>query len=515
MASFIVLGEQLEFHDDLKKYYKLSCDFENKRKGLYSRVETAITQQTSPLEILQMIDTDIRKFIDRLIGNLVDLGVFDKTIDDFLEVNSGYLEIARCVADYYDFVDAVQDKHTASAAIKKAQAEASMKNASYGLDFGIISSSLIDHVVYSAMNHSESKRQRSQAAATYLKQCTAIDYQHRQMISNETLAYYKNNFVPKLLSGISPLFADFLSCYVSELHLCSKFDKACLQGISYERSCEIIKNLEERNNKRGVILKAIELCPFNLDIYRHAHSFLKKQKKTVSSEFGELIHFFELEKPLAPLLVSLEVLSSNAEKILKQNNFAAAKDKFSEIIDLFPESELGWKGLLLSETQMFHSTSPDQDIIERCLAHIKPTANSDIYNSYEKYTLLLKELSDLNKQKDEWIKQRKSLEFQNSMASSDSQMLIRFLAGIVLVIGIFLLVLGCVIAISDPDDDLSTTAAMLGLGACVLGYFGLIHPLIKTSRLKKEQREVQTRIDSISNEIALCATKIKKIHVTF
>ena len=85
---FKVLGTQLEFHDDLKKYYELSCEFQAVHDKVYKAVKSSFSIKKEPTEIFQSIETAAKQFIGDLINRLSNYGVFDRAASDYLNTNN-------------------------------------------------------------------------------------------------------------------------------------------------------------------------------------------------------------------------------------------------------------------------------------------------------------------------------------------------------------------------------------------------------------------------------------------
>lgn len=401
MVQFSIFGEVIEFHEDLKRYYQISSEFEKNRSRLAEKMKCEIDNQSNPDEILEKIDSEIATFIDILIDALSDHNIFNKTKNDFLSVCDGYQQIINSTSDCLNYLIDSINRRTEEAEINKAQENFELDNSVTGLGFTVISSNLIENIVYQTMNRSEMKRQYDAAAKRWKENCSLIAYTLEAGISTDKTKYYKNVYLPQIMSGIAALYKELLACYVRFLSEKSLFDLDCLEKIDYERSNEILQNISKRKNKQGLILESIKLCPFNKNIYYCAHrNYLYNNGLSVSDIFGDIIRYFELDEKVSDLLVPAEDLAENAERLLADSNYAKAEEAYRVIVDLYPNSPYGWHGLILCETKVFTSTEPRLNYVHELWGNIpvKEAKNescsrfNDAYHSYLKQLDLLTEL---------------------------------------------------------------------------------------------------------------------------
>ena len=408
---FKVLGTQLEFHDDLKKYYELSCEFQAAHDKMYRTVKNNFNIRKEPADIFQSIETATKQFICDLINRLSNYGVFDRVASDYLNINNGYLQLLNATTAYYEYSKNSTERNHAIAEASKESANASINNSISGLDFGIISSSIIDHAVYAAMNNAEIRKQSAAAINRYYTVCNIINANRDSKITAEISEYYTNQYIPDIIAALSTLYGILLSIYVNDLNSCGQLDLTCLEHIDLQRSNDIINNIDNVDNKQGVFLKALELCPYNINAYIKGYSdYLYPQGLLVADVCGDLIKYFNLEKLLSNILVSVSSLCNQAKEYLINDNYNKAKKIYEEIAFTYPQKHFGWLGLLLCETKKFTDTMPDMSIVENLYskainavndAELRNKLNSK-FDSYKYnvtiYAKLLKERDEITHQ---------------------------------------------------------------------------------------------------------------------
>ncbi len=404
--SFNILGTTLSFHNDLRKYYHLSCEFQTVHDKLARKVHIKLNSQKEPSEILSSIENETKKFISELINRLSNFGLFERVASDYLNENNGYLNLLTCTTEYYEYCAASTEKHSAIAESNKQSANATIISSINGLDFGIISSSIIDHAVYAAMNKSEIRKQSLAASERYISVCNMINNTRDKSISADIKAYYLDKYVPSLESALTELFIHLLTIFANDLNNCKQLDLHCLEAIDLKRSNEIIDNIANIDNKQGVFLKAIELCPYNLNAYTKGFAeFFVPNNISFVDVCGEIIKFFGLEGPLSNILVPLSTLREKAVDGLKKKDFGKATELFAEISKLYPKEYSGWVGLLLSESENFTKANPNTSAINGYYNKAKQfgtesqkKALENAFSSYivkiNKYNRLIKEYEE-------------------------------------------------------------------------------------------------------------------------
>lgn len=407
-VSFTVLDTELQFHDDLKKYYDLSCEFQAAHAKLYKTVKSDLDIKREPADVFKTIETAVRQFVAELINRLSNYGVFDKTASDYLNTNNGYLQLLNATNYYYDYSQGATERHTAIAEANKESASARINSSITGLDFGIISSSIIDHAVYSAMNKSEIQKQSLAAFERLCNVCDSINATRDRNISTDLSEYYTGHFAPAVTVALSAFYGHLLSTFSSDLDACGQLDLSCLDKIDVKRSNEIIANIKNVDNKKGVFLKAIELCPYNVEVYREAFiSYLKPENLTLQAVCGELIEFFKLNDFLQNYLITQEDLCKKAADALEKYDYVGAKELYSEITQTYPQAYEGWLGLLLCETKKFSVVEPDISKVEDLYFSLKKVVDATdkkdaINDAYYDYRNKLRKLARLRKENEEF-----------------------------------------------------------------------------------------------------------------
>lgn len=491
-VSFKVLNTELQFQDDLKKYYELSCEFQAEHNKLYMSVRRELDIKKEPSDVFKTIETAVKQFIADLINRLSNYGIFDKTESDYLNTNNGYLQLLNATNYYYDYFQNTTKHHTAIAEANKESASVRINSSVTGLDFGIISNSIIDHAVYSAMNKSEIRKQSLAAFERLCNVCDTINATRDNNISAEMAEYYTIHFVPAVTVSLSAIYGQLLSTFSVDLNTCAQLDLSCLDKIDVKRSNEVIANIKNVDNKKGVFLKALELCPYNVEVYRAAYiNYLQLENLTLQAVCGELIDFFNLHDLLQNYLITKEELCKKAVSALEKYDYTNAKELYSEIAQTYPRAYEGWWGLLLCETRKFSMVKPDVSKVEELYSSLKRVLDttgqkSDINDVYYEYRNKLHKLTRLNKEKEEFDQKFLS-EHEDVLCGS---MHIRI---IIAIFSSFMSLVWFFESFTDP----SLFIPLFIVAICIAGgvWFSLISQDKEIKRLNREKLEKKQQID--------------------
>lgn len=245
-------------------------DFTNGiRDNLVASFKKQIWPSIDVIESDNFMIAAINDQVSKFVRKLLEHDIYDKTANDYLHGNKGYelfLDTKKKVLR--QIISIRQEKlDTYRAGVEGAiyRKEASVT----GLDFGIISSSFVNHMIYAYMDASKQTKQEQEALKTYNREIAELDKQAAEYDRQEN-AYIADNVIPAMNTVFTFFAYELLDKYVSDLIKAGKFDKAALDFINLERSNDLLENINLAGNKRAVIESAFVACPFNMAVYMHA-----------------------------------------------------------------------------------------------------------------------------------------------------------------------------------------------------------------------------------------------------
>jgi len=245
-------------------------DFTNGiRDNLVASFKKQIWPSIDAIESDNFMIAAINDQVTKFVRKLLEHDIYDRTANDYLHGNKGYelfLDTKKKVLR--QIISIRQEKlDTYRAGVEGAiyRKEASVT----GLDFGIISSSFVNHMIYAYMDASKQTKQEQEALKTYNREIAELDKQAAEYDRQES-AYIADNVIPAMNTVFTFFAYELLDKYVSDLIKAGKFDKAALDFINLERSNDLLENINLAGNKRAVIESAFVACPFNMAVYMHA-----------------------------------------------------------------------------------------------------------------------------------------------------------------------------------------------------------------------------------------------------
>lgn len=363
------IGKDYSIPTDVIAYVGL-VDFTNEiRDCLMTSFNKQIAQDISVLEnddfMIKSINDQVSKFITKLLEN----DIYDKTSNDYLRNNKGYDLFVNTKKKVLRQIISIRKEKldTYEAGVQGAlyKKEASVT----GLDFGIISSSFVNHMIYAYMDASKQTEQEKEALKTYNREIAELDKVAKTYDQQES-SYIANNVIPAMNTVFTYLSFELLDRYVSDLIRVGKFDKTALAYIDLERSNDLLNNLDLANNKAAVIESAFSACPFNIAVYMNAmkHGLLDYdsfQTAKVFKQDNEILSFLR-GKLIDPVDHNKIYFDMNVIKSLSLYTDASLKEVSAYSADFIVKSYSDAIALLSdkSKCKAFFNKASDSDIIK-------------------------------------------------------------------------------------------------------------------------------------------------------
>lgn len=266
------LDKEYSVPSDVITYVGL-VDFANEIKDfLMSSFNKQISHDIAAMENDSFMVKEVNDQVSKFIAKLLENDIYDKTATDYLHNSKGYGLFTTTKEKILRQIIAIRKKKldTYEAGVQEAL---SKKEASVtGLDFGIISSSFVNHMIYAYMDASKQTKQEKEALEVYNREIAALR-QTAKAYDEQERNYIINNVVPAMNTVFTYFIFELLDRYVSDLIRVGKFDKAALKFINLERSNDLLKNLDLAGNKKAVIESAFVACPFNVAVYMQAMKY--------------------------------------------------------------------------------------------------------------------------------------------------------------------------------------------------------------------------------------------------
>ena len=215
----------------------------------------------------EQIRPEIDKQVGRFIAKLMEAGVYDRTVTDYLNGNKGFELISKvnqtALSKMKELFIQELDEYKAGVEDALYKRDSSIT----GMGFSIWSSSFVNHAIYAAMEASTLNKQEAAANKEYQRE---IDALHRSITSKHDGAkktYIDSTYIPNMEAAIAVFAFELLDTYISDMIKNGKLDKSILSYINIDRSNDLLKNLDLSPNKEAILHKAFEACPYNLQVY--------------------------------------------------------------------------------------------------------------------------------------------------------------------------------------------------------------------------------------------------------
>ncbi len=373
-------------------------DFTNEtRNNLVSAFNKLISIDVAMIEnddfMLSVINEQASKFISKLLNN----EIYDKTANDYLQDNKGYKL----------FLDTKKKVLRQILSIEKEKLEvysSGVQDAIYkkdssvtGLDFGILSGSFVNHMIYAYMDASKQTKQEQEALKIYNKEIAELD-KVAESYDQKEKSYILNNVIPAMYTVFTYFSYELLDRYVSDLIRVGKFDKAALDYINLERSNDLLKNLDLSDNKKAIIESAFVACPFNIAVYMQtmkydlldyasfqtAQSF--KQGKKILEFLSESVGEVSYPKFSFPNVHSATLLAQytnrNVDDVLFQHTVCyadAVVNEYSNIVKALSNTNYGSRFFNnLSDDEIIAGEKTSQSL---SLAIVEQVVSNNVWNN--------------------------------------------------------------------------------------------------------------------------------------
>lgn len=290
---FKLYGKEIEFNDDLKHLYEIKCFFDNEYQNIMINKNNLFQNKENYPKLIGYIDDEINNLVQIIIGKLSKYDVYDKTVDDFLANNKGYNNIIEIISTYNDTLKTVMDAANNINEKELEKAKLRAQSQIRGLDFGIVSNSIAAHVLYASQEKAELQKQTRKAIEQYNKESEIITNNINEVTNKKLDEIYRDTFLSEIRVAIKQCIDLLFMSYVEELANCNVLDLSCLKQMNFERSNTLLKNVDIVKNKEKLICEVVQICPFNMSLYRVAYT-----NDIFSNDLINIAQYFELSEKI-------------------------------------------------------------------------------------------------------------------------------------------------------------------------------------------------------------------------
>lgn len=270
------LGEKYEVSEAVKEFLEYDGLLSPILQKIVERMTFCLERdsKSAPSNIWEKVEGDIdalKKIMvdgaDLLLKKLLDLGVYDVTVNDLLsnidifsQIDNFVLSIGRKLCNEGErFVQ-----------LKNQGLERMYNYASSGITgsgIGIFTNSISALMVYSAMERSIVLSQAKKADRIYQESARRInDYVNsgfEKMCRDVMLGEYYPELMQLLLEYPNQIMSQFLNQLIAH----DKFDFDSIQQYNMNKADEMLKNIDRVADKEEFLKQSFLTCPFSSDLY--------------------------------------------------------------------------------------------------------------------------------------------------------------------------------------------------------------------------------------------------------
>lgn len=313
-------------------------------------------QYEDPLHQLEVVRICLHECAEALYEDWQDRFSYKTALYSAIkkEIVSGpsFVKLTQITSTYYKQEQIATAAYQLEANVEKRNAVRVASSQITGLGFGIISNSIISHLVYMAQSEAAIKQQVQNAEAYIARENTLIDRRMSNRVTVSNRSYYSTHYVPAVQKVIEGCFSDMVMSSVLALAKRNLMDPKIVQGIDYEISQEVLSGIDTSENPEKVIIEALEFCPYNV----HAHAEARKRKITNDVLTMAIMKYDleeALEKEIAFSMLDSDAFEDGFATIIANNYIGRNEDEWQgvavkhlnqsrEIIQKHPDSFAGY-----------------------------------------------------------------------------------------------------------------------------------------------------------------------------
>ena len=213
---------------------------------------------------IQNIMTSIVK---EIYGDLVKRKIYDVNEQELCERITSIKQVETVATKICEkiYAEALEIQSANQASRNYAYNSAASKITGSGVS--IFTNSFTSLMMYSAIENNILKTQAQKADQEYEQALRKISVSSENKFTKLFADALYNQFLPALPDIFTEFNDELLQNYLFELSQHGQFDPDRIKKYSENKSCTMIENLKYADDKKGLIIQAFELCPFNFDIY--------------------------------------------------------------------------------------------------------------------------------------------------------------------------------------------------------------------------------------------------------
>ena len=260
------LGQAYALPGDILSYIEYQQFFSLLRQGLLSFMLDHFGD-CEKWPSLNLATDQFRKTADQCVKWLCEQGIYDKTVDDFIENNEGYQLYEAAVKETLLKSADIFMTYLKDLQADMVTAEQAAASNITGMGFSVYSSNIIDLAVFAAMEHNALKKQSIAADVQYNAMVNEARRRGQSSADKQTATLNAEYWLPKMNEAITVFIASLFHKFIDYLIAAHKFDAATRNYLDIKRANLIIQNIDSAADKQQLIREAFIKCPFCEEVY--------------------------------------------------------------------------------------------------------------------------------------------------------------------------------------------------------------------------------------------------------
>ena len=202
-----------------------------------------------------------------IIKRAADYEVYDLTEYDLVDSNTGFIRLREVCNETANKMagSLVQSMSDWMEGYDNAYSEAASNITGSGVS--VWTSSLGGALLYSAMERNVLKQQAKEADRRLNQALKELNLKNDSKMKQDELRIKAEIYYPGCMSAIAQIVSYMFQLYIEKLDHNKKIIYSEIYNYDIKASSEVMKNLDIVSQKREVLGKAFEKCPYNTDVF--------------------------------------------------------------------------------------------------------------------------------------------------------------------------------------------------------------------------------------------------------
>ncbi len=324
------LGNNYMLPSDILDYIKYIHIFEKYKNDDYQLLLQQMNKKTfagGSDEDFAVWSRPLVKQGQEIIDMLLEMGIYDITIEDLVIQNVGYIKLREVCTETLDGMRIILADAIGSYIKEMDANKAKAASTITGPGFGIITNSFTSLLAYGLMESMTLSSQAKKADEMYRQSMKQVNARNSSVREQKETALLTGTYYPGVKKCLDMFTAEMMSVFMVALKDHGLIDLDSVSKYNIERSNQLTKNASGKSKEiaRGALSEAFKSCPFNSHIYLEAYNCNVIDLDTCNTAL-----FLGLEEDLIPVFIEKCRLEESIYKADQTIEYIAVLEKKSK-----------------------------------------------------------------------------------------------------------------------------------------------------------------------------------------